>query len=109
MKRAAIYVKDPVANNGSVISKEEQETACHDYCLAKSLTVSTTFRDTSGSRDQFSTMIHLATSPEAPFDAIVVWQLSRFSLSLEETIKYRDKLRRAGTRLLSATEKGIDD
>ena len=39
---------------------------------------------------------------------IVVWKLNRFSLSLEETIELRDKLRRVGTKLVSTTERGID-
>ena len=54
-------------------------------------------------------MIALATGPEAPFDAIVVWKLNRFSTSIKETIAYRDQLRQTRTKLLSATERGIDD
>ena len=30
-------------------------------------------------------------------------------MSLEETIELRDKLRRVGTKLVSTTERGIDD
>ena len=51
----------------------------------------------------------VATSADAPFDAIVVWKTSRFAVSLEDTISLRDRLRRAGAKLLSVTEKGIDD
>ena len=54
-------------------------------------------------------MIAQATGPDAPFDAIVVWKLHRFSTSLEETIEYRDILRQTRTKLLSTTERGIDD
>ena len=32
MQQAAIYVRDLVATNGSVIIEEDQETACRDYC-----------------------------------------------------------------------------
>ena len=54
-------------------------------------------------------MISEATRDNSPLDYIVVWKLNRFSMSLEETIELRDKLRRVGTRLVSTTEKGIDD
>ena len=94
MRHAAIYVRDPLTKAGNIISKEDQETACRAYCLAKDLTVSATFTDEAGDSDQFDTMIAQATGPDAPFDAIVVWKLHRFSTSLEETIEYRDILRR---------------
>ena len=54
-------------------------------------------------------MISEATRDDSTLDYIVVWKLNRFSMSLEETTKLRDKLRRVGTRLVSTTEKGIDD
>ena len=54
-------------------------------------------------------MISEATRDNSPLAYIVVWKLNRFSMSLEETIELRDKLRRVGTRLVSTTEKGIDD
>ena len=86
--------------------QRDQETACRDYCTSKDLSVTTIFTDEPGAGDQFDEMI---TGPEAPFDAIVVWKLNRFSTSLEETIAYRDQLRQTRTKLLSATERGIDD
>ena len=109
MKQAAIYVRDPLTKDGNIISKEDQETACRDYCLARGLTVSATFRDTPGSRDEFRRMISEATQDDSPLDFIVVWKLNRFSMSLEETIELRDKLRRVNTKLVSTTERGIDD
>ena len=68
-----------------------------DYCRARGCTVTATFIDTAGARD------------DSTLDYIVVWKLHRFSRSLEETIELRDKLRRVGTRLVSAREKGVDD
>ena len=109
MQQAAIYVRDPLTKAGNIISKEDQETAYRAYCLAKDLTVSATFTDEAGDSDQFDTMIAQATGPDAPFDAIVVWKLHRFSTSLEETIEYRDILQQTRTKLLSTTERGIDD
>ena len=98
MQKAAIYVRDPLPAPGSIISKEDQENACREYCQARGLTVSATFRDTAGTRDEFTRMISEATRDDSTLDFIVVWKLNRFSMSLEETIELRDKLRRVGTR-----------
>ena len=109
MQHAAIYVRDPLAPSPSIISKEDQETACRDYCQARGLTVSATFRDTPGNRDDFARMISQTTLDDSPLYFIVVWKLHLFSRSLEETIELRDKLRRVGTKLVSTTERGIED
>ena len=109
MPKAAIYVRAPLTPGGSSISTDDQETACRDYCHARGLTVSATFRDTPGNRDEFTRMISQATLEGSPLDFIVVWKLHLFSISLEETIELRDKLRRVGTNLVSTTERGVDD
>ena len=54
-------------------------------------------------------MISEATRDDSTLDYIVVWKLNRFSMSLEETIELRDKLKRVGTKLVSTIERGIDD
>ena len=101
MQKAAIYVRDPLPGPGSIISKEDQETACREYCQARGLTVSATFMDTAGTRNEFTRMIAKATRDDSTLDFIVVWKLDRFSMSLEETIELRDKLKRVGTKLVS--------
>ena len=55
-------------------------------------------------RPGFQRMIAAALSPEKPFDTIIVYDLSRFSSSPSDLIRYRDQLEEAGVRLLSATE-----
>ena len=109
MPKAAIYVRDPLTPSPSIISKEDQETACRDYCASKDLSVAAIYADHAGANDQFERLIAHATSPGTPYDAIVVWKLHRFSRSLEDTIAYRDQLRQTQTKLLSATERGVDD
>ena len=109
MQKAAIYVRDPLPAPGSIISKEDQEIACREYCLARGLTVSATFIDTAGTRNEFTWMISKATRDDSTLDFIVVWKLDRSSVSLEETIELRDKLRRVDTKLVSTTEREIDD
>ena len=51
----------------------------------------------------------MATGDDSTLDFIVVWKLYGLSMSLEEAIELRDKFRRAGTKLLTTTEKGVDD
>ena len=109
MQTAAIYVRVPLTPSGSIISTEDQEIASREYCRARGLTVSATFRDAAGSRDEFTRMISEATREDSTLDFIVVWKLNRLSMSLEGTIELRDRLRRVGTRLVSTTERGIDD
>ena len=67
------------------------------------------FWDTPGSRDDSARMISEPTQDDSSLHFIVVWKLQMFSRSLEETIELRGKLRQVGTKLVSATEKGIDD
>ena len=109
MQQAAIYVRDPITPHGTIISNEHQEIACRDYCQARGLTVSATFMDTADTRNEFKRMISEATRDDSTLDYIVVWKLNRFSMSLEETIDLRDKLKRVGTKLVSTIERGIDD
>ena len=89
MQKAAIYVRDPLTTTGSMISKDNQEIACREYCQARGLTVSATFMDTAGTRNEFTRMISEATRDDSTLDFIVVWKLNRFSMSLEETIELR--------------------
>lgn len=99
MQQAAIYVREPLTNHPDILSKEDQEASPSQ---PRSGTPP-------GNRDEFTRMISLATRDDSPLDFIVAWKLHLFSISLEETIKLRDNLRRVDTRLVSATEKGTDD
>ena len=45
MKQAAIYVRAPLAPGGSIISTENQETACRDYCTTKNLSIAAIYAD----------------------------------------------------------------
>ena len=109
MPQVAIYVKEPPGARHGLLSKEDQEIACREYCSDRQFTVASVYADPSGSEDKYDELLALATSAEAPFDAVVVWKTNRIAVSLEETISLRDRLQRAGTHLLSVTEKGIDD
>ena len=109
MPKAAIYVRDPLAPGNAIISAQDQEIACRDYCQARDFSIAATFRDTPGNRGEFTRMISQATLDDSSLDFIVVWKLHLFSISLEETIELLDRLRRVGTKVVSATERGIYD
>ena len=66
MKQAAIYVRAPLTPGGSIISTDDQETVCRDYCANKDLSVAAIFADDAGANDQFEKLIAQATGPEAP-------------------------------------------
>ena len=94
MRRAAIYFRDPLPSPWNILSADDQEKARRNYCQARGLTVSATFRDTAGSRDEVTKMISENNRGESPLDFIVVWKLTRSSMSLEETIELQVKLRK---------------
>ena len=109
MQHVAVYVRDRIANHDRTLSKEDKKITCRHYCMAKGLTVPVTFAYETASRDWFATTIAQATNPEDPLDAIVVWELDRFPISLDTTIEYRAKLQIADAKLLSASERWIED
>ena len=55
-------------------------------------------------RPGFQRMIAAALSDEKPLDTIIVYDLSGFSRSASDLIRYRNELEEAGVRLLCATE-----
>ena len=109
VQRVAIYVKGAPAKSLYIISGDEQETSCRDYCQERQIEPSDVFHDQAGRRDESYKMIELATSANAPYAAVMVWKMNRFAISLDETIEYRDRLRRAGVRVISTTEKGVEE
>lgn len=59
-------------------------------------------------RPEFSRMLADAESRPRPFDVIVVWDLSRFSRSLEHSLRAGNELKSVGVRLESIKEQ-LDD
>ena len=55
-------------------------------------------------RPVFQQMISDARSKPAPFDAVLVWKLSRFARNREDSILYKGMLRRRGIDVISITE-----
>ena len=59
-------------------------------------------------RPAFQEMIALARRAPPPFEAIIVWKLSRFSNSGEDSIIYRGLLRSSGIQVPSIGDRGYD-
>ena len=62
----------------------------------------------SAGRPAFREMIAAAKKKERPFEAILVWKLSRFARNREDSILYKSLLRRRGISVISINER-IDD
>ena len=60
-------------------------------------------------RPGFQEMIRIATSPNCPFNVILVEDLSRFARNREESIHYRRMLRDHGVRVLSVADGYVDE
>lgn len=55
-------------------------------------------------RPGFKQMIGAAKQKSSPFDAILVWKLSRFARSREDSIVFKALLRKHGVQVISVTE-----
>ena len=60
-------------------------------------------------RPGFQRMIKDATSPNPPFNAVIVWKLNRFARNVKDTIHYWDLLEEHGIRVVSVMESFVDD
>ena len=55
-------------------------------------------------RPEFMNMIGLAKSKEKPFPKVLVWKFSRFARNQEESIVYKNMLKRDGVDVISVSE-----
>lgn len=59
-------------------------------------------------RPAFQEMVALARSKTKPFDAVLVWKLSRFARNREDSVIYKSVLRKHGVQVISISER-VDD
>ena len=59
-------------------------------------------------RPEFNRMIAMAKEKNSPFEAILVWKFSRFARSQEQSIVYKNILRKKGVQVISISEPIID-
>ena len=95
------------------LSIPAQLRAMRDYAIKRDWEIFKEFIDAGESartanRPQFQEMISLAKQKTPPFNVILVWKLSRFARSREDSITYKTLLRKNGVQVISINEQ-IDD
>ncbi|WP_411290392.1 recombinase family protein [Sphingorhabdus sp.] len=109
-KRAVIYARVSTSRQeDNAISLPNQEATCQKWITAQGAGHVQTFVEkgasaTNDNRPEFQAMIAAATSTDKPFDLIVVHSLSRAFRNAFDYMKYRQRLKRAGVRLVSITQ-----
>ena len=109
--RAAIYTRFSSDNqNEATISAQKRIIKAfaeqEGYTIVESYSDEAETATTSDNRDDFLKM--LSDAKKGMFDYIIVWQFSRFARNKEESVIYKAMLRKAGVRVISATEKTDD-
>ena len=95
------------------LSIPAQLKALRSYALKKGWEIVREFVDEAESartanRPCFQEMIACAKEKSAPFQAILVWKLSRFARNREDSIMYKTLLRKKGVQVISINEQ-FDD
>lgn len=112
---AALYIR--VSTEDQVeLSPDSQKKLLLDYAKKNGLLVEDEhiFMDEGISgrkaekRPAFMNMIALAKKKDKPFEKILVWKFSRFARNQEESIVYKNMLRKDGVEVISISEPIID-
>ncbi len=95
------------------LSISAQLKAMRKYAASRNYEIVREFVDEAESartanRPAFQEMISLARSKEKPFDAVLVWKLSRFARNREDSIVYKSLLKKKSIQVISINEQ-IDD
>jgi site-specific DNA recombinase len=113
--RAALYVRVSTTRQAEAdLSIPDQVKQLTAYCERKCWLVAETYIEPGASaldddRPVFQEMIAAATSPDCPYDHVVVHSLSRFSRDVLDSALYGRKLEKAGVSLVSITQELGDD
>lgn len=91
------------------LSISAQLKALREYAARHGYTVVREFVDEaesakSADRPKFQEMVALGRRKPAPFQAILVWKLSRFARNREDSILYKSLLRKHGIQVISINE-----
>lgn len=90
-------------------SIEGQQRVCMDYCKRQGINVVATYIDRATSASKHTEKRHeflqmIKDAEKGSFDAVVVYKLDRFARNRYDSANYKYKLKKAGVRLISATE-----
>ncbi len=109
MMRVAIYARASSERQDIDLSISAQLKALKEYAVRNGHIVVKEYVDEAESgrsidRPGFKQMIATARQKPAPFEAILVWKLSRFARNREDSIIYKALLRRQGIQVISINE-----
>ena len=107
--RVALYSRVSSEKQDTDLSISAQLKALREYASRKGHIVVREYVDEAESgrsmdRPGFKQMIAAAKQKNSPFDAILVWKLSRFARSREDSIVFKALLRKHSVQVLSITE-----
>ena len=93
-------------------SIEQQKMEINEYAQKNDIEVVTFYCDeaksgTKDNRDSFQNMISDA-SKNKNIECVLVWKTDRFARNVQDSLYYRNKLKKNGTKLISITQP-IDD
>ena len=107
--KVALYARVSSDKQDTDLSLSAQLKALREYAARNGHVVVKEYVDEAESgrsidRPGFKQMIACARQKSAPFDAILVWKLSRFARNREDSIVFKALLRKHGIQVLSITE-----
>lgn len=111
MQTAAIYIR--VSTDDQVeYSPDAQLRMAREYAKKNNMIIPKEyiFQDDgisgkkSKNRPAFQQMLAMAKSEEHPFDVILVWKFSRFARNQEESIVYKNLLKKSNVEVISVSE-----
>jgi site-specific DNA recombinase len=107
--KAALYARVSSERQDIDLSLSAQLKALREYASRNGHTVVKEFIDEAESgrsidRPGFKQMIATARQKSPPFEAILVWKLSRFARNREDSIIYKSLLRKQGIQVISINE-----
>ena len=109
----ALYARVSSVAQDVDLSISAQLKALHQHALSNGQMVVGEYVDEARSgrtadRPEFNRMVAAARSSTRPFDAVLVWKLSRFSRSREDSVVFKSFLRKRGIQVISINE-SFDD
>ncbi len=113
--RIAVYARVSTARQAEHdLSIPEQRRKAEAYCEAKGWTVVQVFEErgasgTTDKRPELQRMLRMACSPERPFDAVIVYNLSRFARNATDAAVMERKLAARRVKLIAIMEDFGDD
>jgi site-specific DNA recombinase len=107
--KVAVYARVSSERQDTDLSISAQLKALREYALCNNHVVTKEYIDEAESgrsidRPGFKQMIAVARQKPPPFEAILVWKLSRFARNREDSIIYKSLLRKQGIQVISINE-----